>query len=78
MDDLERDFGPQPIVELMAKHELNNHDLVEASTEQLSHKMVSRACKGRMLSRRVQLKVRNALNAATGENYSISDLFNYV
>jgi hypothetical protein len=39
--------------------------------------MVSRACKGRRLTRRVQLKILAALNAAAEEEYSLSDLFNY-
>ena len=71
------DFGPQPIAEIMAKRKLKPHDLVAASTEQLTHKMVSRACKGRKLSRRVQLKVRNALNMVTEQNYVLKDLFTY-
>lgn len=73
----EYNFGPQPIDEIMAKKKLKAHDLVAASTEQLTHKMVSRACKGRKLSRRVQLKVRNALNIVTEQNYSLKDLFTY-
>lgn len=71
------DLGPQPIAMIMEKRKLKPHDLVAASTEQLTHKMVGRACKGRRLSRRVQLKVRNALNAATEQNYSLKDLFTY-
>jgi hypothetical protein len=39
--------------------------------------MVTRACKGRKLSRRVQLKIRNALNTATEQSYTLSDLFTY-
>jgi hypothetical protein len=73
----EHDFGPQPIAEIMAKRKLKPHDLVAASTEQLTHKMVGRACKGRRLSRRVQLKVRNALNTVMEANYSLKDLFTY-
>jgi hypothetical protein len=71
------DFGPQPIAEIMEKRKLKPHDLVAASTEQLTHKMVGRACKGRRLSRRVQLKVRNALNTVMEQNYSLKDLFTY-
>jgi hypothetical protein len=71
------DFGPQPIAGIMEKRKLKPHDLVAASTEQLTHKMVSRACKGRRLSRRVQLKVRNAINTVMEQNYSLKDLFTY-
>jgi hypothetical protein len=73
----QRDFGPQPIEELLKKHGLTHHDLVAASTEQITHKMVSRACKGRKLSRRVQLKLVGALNNATEEQYVLKDLFTY-
>jgi hypothetical protein len=71
------DFGPQPIAGIMEKRKLKPHDLVAASTEQLTHKMVGRACKGRRLSGRVQLKVRNALNKVMEANYSLKDLFTY-
>ena len=77
MNDTKRDLGPQPIAELIAKHNLKPHDLVAASTEQVTHKMVSRACKGRKLSRRVQLKLVHALNNAAEENYTIKDCFSY-
>ena len=78
MDDgIERDLGPQPIAEIMAQRNLKPHDLVAASTNQLTHKMVSRACKGRRLTINAQLKVLNALNTAAGKNFSLRDLFNY-
>ena len=75
--DVERDLGPQPLAEIMAQHELKPHDLVAASTQQLTHKMVARACKGRRLTLNVQTKVLKALNGATGRRYALSDLFNY-
>jgi hypothetical protein len=74
---IQRDLGPQPIADLLVKHNLKPHDLVAASTEQLTHKMVSRACKGRRLTLNTQTKVLNALNAAAGKNFSLRDLFNY-
>jgi hypothetical protein len=74
---IERDLGPQPIGKIMAERNLKPHDLVSASTQQLTHKMVSRACKGRRLTLNTQAKVLNALNLATGQNYSLRDLFNY-
>jgi hypothetical protein len=76
-EQIERDLGPQPIAAILAKLNLKPHDLVAASTHQLTHKMVSRACKGRRLTINAQTKVLNALNAAAGKNYSLSDLFNY-
>ena len=73
----DRDLGPQPIFDVMEKHELKPHDLVAASTEQITHKMVARACKGRRLSRNVQLKVLSALNTAAERAYTLKDLFTY-
>ena len=77
MDESERNLGPQPIAEVMSRHGLKAHDLVAASSEQLTHKMVSRACKGRRLTPNVQTKVLRAVNAATGKNYTLADLFRY-
>ena len=73
----ERDLGPQPIEGVLAKHNLTYHDVVAVSTEQITHKMVNRACKGRKLSRRVQLKIVHAVNAAAETDYKLKDLFNY-
>ena len=74
---IERNLGEQPVLSIMVDHGLAGHDLVAASSDQITHKMVSRACKGRRLSRRVQLKILAALNAATEKEYSLTDLFNY-
>ena len=74
---MDRDLGPQPIAEVMAGLGLKPHDLVTASSEQLTHKMVARACKGRRLTPNVQSKILRAVNAATGKGYAVSDLFNY-
>lgn len=76
-NELERDLGPQPIAGLMEKHGLKAHDVVAVSTEQITHKMVSRACKGRRLSRNVQLKILRALNTAAEQAYGLGDLFTY-
>ncbi|MCU0772259.1 MAG: hypothetical protein MUE94_10905 [Verrucomicrobia bacterium] len=73
----ERNLGEQPIAGILAAHQLKPHELVIASTEQITHKMVSRACKGRRLTPNVQGKILQALNAATGKSFNLSDLFNY-
>lgn len=73
----EYDLGEQPIAKLLEKHNLKSHDLVAASSEQITHKMVSRACKGRKLSRHVQFKILRALNAAAQQSYTLKDLFTY-
>ncbi len=73
----ERNLGLQPIAGVLAELELLPHALVEASTEQITHKMVSRAMKGRRLTRNTRDKIVRALNAASGNHYSAADLFNY-
>lgn len=74
---VERNLGEQPIARLMQEHGLKAHDLVTASTEQITHKMVARACKGRRLTLNTQSKVLRALSRATGKSFSLADLFNY-
>ncbi len=75
--DVERNLGEQPIARIMREQGLRPHDLVAASTDQITHKMVSRACKGRRLTAHVQAKILHALNQATGKTYALRDLFNY-
>ena len=77
IEDIERNLGEQPIVGLMAEHAIKPHDVVAASTDQITHKMITRACKGRRLSRHVQDKIVKALNTATEKKYLLRDLFNY-
>ncbi len=76
-DPIERDLGEQPIARLLAELALKHTDLVAASTEQLTHKMVARACKGRRLTPNVQAKVLRALNAASSRQYGMEELFTY-
>lgn len=73
----ERNHGVQPIAAIMERLELAPHDLVKASTEQLTHKMVSRAAKGRQLTSNTRGKVLRALAAASGESFRADQLFNY-
>lgn len=75
--DIERNLGEQPVARLMQALGLKPHDLVAASTEQITHKMVSRACKGRRLTPHVQVKILNALNRVSGKAFTVGDLFNY-
>jgi len=74
---IERNLGEQPISKIMEASGLKPHDLVVHSDRQLTHKMVTRAMKGRRLTPHVQLKVQNALNNVVGKNYSVKDLFTY-
>ena len=77
-----RDFGPQPLDTILRELQLENRDLVAASTEQLTHKQVQKARKGRRVTRNIQQKIRNALEALVngqGETrrFALGELFNY-
>lgn len=74
---MERNLEEQPIARIMAEHGLKARDLVAVSTEQITHKMVSRGCKGRRLTPNVKSKLRDALNTATGREYAMGELFTY-
>ena len=74
---IQRNLGDQPITQIMEDHGLKARDLVASSTEQITHKMVSRALKGRRLTPNVQSKIRNALNESTGKTYPLEELFTY-
>ncbi|MDP8217944.1 MAG: hypothetical protein P9M03_04395 [Candidatus Theseobacter exili] len=76
-NEIELNFGEQPVAQIMLDLGLKASDLVSVSTEQITHKMVSRACKGRRLTPKVQSKIRNALNEFTGKKYSMEKLFTY-
>lgn len=75
--DQERDLGEQPLAALLTELGLKSHDLVAASTEQITHKMVQRGSKGRRLTKNVQGKLLRALNTASGNTYTVKDLFTY-
>ena len=71
------EFGVQPLDHLITQHQLTNKELVDASSEQLSFKMIQKGRRGRKLSRNVQFKILRAINAATEKDYQLKDLFNY-
>jgi hypothetical protein len=80
MEEQQMEMGVQPIGAIMEEKGLSPHDLVAASLASgrpMTHKMVSRAVKGRRLTRNTKSIVQNALNLAIGESYSLADLFNY-
>ena len=58
----ERDLGPQPLDRMMEEWGMSNHDMVEVSTEQLTHKQVQKARKGRRLTLKMMQKVTRAFN----------------
>ena len=73
------DMGPQPLADLLPELGLKPADLVKASETHLTHKVVTKGCKGRKLTRRAQLKILEALNTISGEEkvYKLDALFNY-
>ena len=76
-NELERNLGEQPLVAVMAEHNLKPHDLLVASRVPMTHKLVARACKGRRLTNRSRKIVLEALQGATGQIYRMIDIFNY-
>ncbi|GAA5484754.1 hypothetical protein [Haloferula sargassicola] len=88
MSESSRDHGTQPVDALMEAWGLSNHDMVDASPEQLTHKQVQRARKGRVLTLAMMQKVARTLNIAAWYRlkkdereqyyeYLHRDLFNY-
>lgn len=73
-----RDHGPQPLAARMAEKSLSPADLVRAAPDQMTHKMVSRAMKGRHLTANTMDKVVRAYNAAAGEEATARQLFDYL
>ena len=84
----DHDLGVQPLDKMMDLWGVRNHDLVEVSTEQLTHKQVQKARKGRRLTLKMMQKVTRAFNVAIWMRlndeqkeayyeYMHRDLFNY-
>ena len=84
----ERDLGLQPLDKMMNEWGIDNHQLVEVSTEQLTHKQVQKARKGRRLTLKMMQKVTRAFKVAIWGHlsdeqkesyyeYMHRDLFNY-
>lgn len=69
--------GTQPLDSILEELGLSAHDLVAASTEQITHKMVTKGRKGRKLTANLQGKITRAFNASTNQNLQPKDLFNY-
>jgi hypothetical protein len=72
-----RDMGPQPLALLMSELSLKPSHLVEASPDQITHKLVSRAIKGRWLTPHSRRLLLRAWKAATGREDGAEELFNY-
>lgn len=64
MHDTTRDHGIQPLDGLMSRWKFTNHQLVDESVDQLNHKQVQKARKGRQLTLHLMLKVTRTFNDA--------------
>ena len=70
--------GVQPLDAIMEEKEIKNHDLVAAAKAGfITHKQVQKARKGRRLTRHMQEKILEALNAYVTEEYKFEQIFNY-
>ena len=78
MHDLTRDHGPQPFDEQMTRWGLSNHELVDVSEEQLNHKQVQKARKGRQLTLHLMQKLTRAFNAAVVSRLPKAERVNFV
>lgn len=81
---VERNLGIQPLDAKLAESGLDNHDLVHASAEPITHKAIQRARKGRRLTAHMQRRVAEALNKALQakgtppeREWTMKDLFTY-
>jgi hypothetical protein len=78
MPEKEMELGLQPLDAVMTRLGLVNSALVEATTEQLTHKMVQKGRNGRRLTPHIRSKILKALNSASAEEkFILRDLFNY-
>ncbi|MFH0907502.1 MAG: hypothetical protein V1929_01905 [bacterium] len=72
-------MGLQPLDGILERLGISNHDLVAASGEQLTHKVVQKGRRGRQLTRRAQDKILRALTRAAGSGaaFTRDQLFTY-
>lgn len=71
-------LGIQPLDSLMSRLNIDNADVVAASNEQITFKMVQKGRKGRRLTLHVRMKILRALQSITaGHDLKHDQLFNY-
>lgn len=58
----ERDLGTQPFDAMMTAWGITNNEMVDVSTEQLTHKQIQRARNGRRLTLKMMQKVNRSFN----------------
>lgn len=63
---------------VLTGRDLKNDDLVAASVEQLTHKQVQKARKGKPITLNIQGKIVRALNAVVeNKKFVLKELFDY-
>ena len=78
MAEHDKELGIQPLDTLMINWGIKNTDLVDASTQQLTHKMVAKGRRGRRLTVKIQNKVLAALKTLRPEEkLNLKQIFNY-
>lgn len=81
---IERNLGVQPLDAILTEAGLDNHAIVAASVEPMTHKAVQRARKGRRLTPHMKRRMAAALNKALTDkemkperDWTPKDLFTY-
>jgi len=81
---IDRNLGTQPLDALMTEHTLDNHHIVAACAEPLTHKAVQRARKGRRITVHMKRRITSALTKAVTlqgktleREWQVKDLFTY-
>ncbi len=73
---MENECEMQLFEKILESLSLKNDDLVKVSSEQLTHKQVQKARKGRYITANIKGKIVRALNAVIKEEkYTVKDLF---
>ncbi|MGJ8697381.1 MAG: hypothetical protein ACSHYF_13770 [Verrucomicrobiaceae bacterium] len=74
----ERDFGVQPLDAILTGWNLTNHQVVEISPEQLTHKQVQKSRKGRKLTLKMKQKLARSVNFAVWGRLTSQEREKYV
>ncbi len=85
---IERNLGTQPLDAILTSWGLTNHDVVDISPEQITHKQVQKARTGRRLTLKMMMKMTRTVNYAVWgrlsdeeredyDEYFHKHLFNY-
>lgn len=78
IDPEEMNLGVQPLDRIMRELLLQDEDLVNKSTDNLTFRMVAKGRKGRRIKARNQLRILRALNDCSPEKkFTHEDIFNY-